>query len=102
MNTTARHTPGPWSVVDVLVENSVAPRLGVFPVKRVWGDPAIADCGYNEGNAALIAAAPELLAALDWCVRALEIESGTLYAAHLEQARSAIAKATGAEVAADA
>lgn len=38
-------------------------------------------------------AAPELLAALKFCAAALEAEAGKLYAAHLEQARAAIAKA---------
>ena len=43
----------------------------------------------------LLAAAPELLAALEFCADALNTEAGGLYKAHIEQARAAIAKAKG-------
>lgn len=60
-----QHTPGPWKVNDVFIENSPN-RLVVS--KAMWGGANIADCGLStddEGraNARLIASAPDLLAA---------------------------------------
>jgi len=55
------------------------------------GIPSAEDCA----NGRLIAAAPELLAALEFCAEALDTEAGGLYRAHIEQARAAIAKAKG-------
>jgi len=92
-----KHTPGPWSIeispagqssitgekwCDAVIQplNIVAER---FPAKYEYS-----------ANARLIAAAPDLLAALEFCADALNTEAGGLYKAHIEQARAAIYKAT--------
>ena len=86
MNNKTKHTPGPW-VIDndnvIYQEGTSEPIASAAPT---------AD---EEANAWLIAAAPELLAALEFCADALNTEAGGLYKAHIEQARAAIAKAKG-------
>ncbi|WP_434513806.1 hypothetical protein AB6Q56_14590 [Dechloromonas sp. ARDL1] len=80
-----KHTPGPWEAISNVVHG---------PMKD--GGYLIAECPANIGNriedARLIAAAPELLDALI----AITDESVCLKSAIVEQARAAIAKATGA------
>ena len=78
----AKHTPGPWFVDGVrFVRQEPAPRHVIcrLPTTR------------NEGDARLIAAAPDLLAALIRC------EACTTNDGVGQQARAAIAKATGVE-----
>lgn len=86
-------TPGPWKVdsdgADVWVMKDHSGGQGIAAIFDVNG---IAEM---TANAALIAAAPELLAALEFCAEALDTEAGGLYKAHVEQARAAIAKAKG-------
>lgn len=92
-----KHTPGPWSTGIVFgFTEVVAPTLNVANIRgRTIPE--------QDANARLIAAAPELLEALEECVHALaewveiaepsdmrEDELDTL-----EKARSAITKATG-------
>lgn len=105
MNTNkAKHTPGPWkldgAVVEAKWENGESVMICQAGGTR-WGGCSSAT-EYNKRmreentvNAALIAAAPELLAALEFCADALNTEAGGLYKAHIEQARAAIAKAKG-------
>lgn len=87
-----KHTPGPWSLKDDI-------SLVVGPSADPAGDPVATIEGHPEeafANARLIAAAPDLLAAL----RALvEYEDdappdGSRGAEVYNQARAAIAKAT--------
>lgn len=64
------HIPGPWTVLDGVVVTSEE-RTGAY-----WEVATIEkDCGYPhdhaEANALLIAAAPELLEALEWYAAAL-------------------------------
>lgn len=90
------HTPGPWAI-SRLATPDYAPEFGIYAegsqrdLARVFGDNSAAD-------AALIRAAPMLLAALqeffpmvgaDWNC---QTEEGTAWA---EKAREAIAEATG-------
>ena len=91
---TAKHTPGPWTIVD--------PEAGGWCVqsrdmtsKARNGGFVSAVCPGPDGpaNARLIAAAPDMLAALER-LEAVR-EPGDEIAA-LEQARAAIAKAKGA------
>ncbi|MFY2855016.1 hypothetical protein ACOTJG_13670 [Achromobacter xylosoxidans] len=98
---TTNHTPGPWvrdtgsgSGCDVRAENGrkVAATWGINN-----GDPHRpayrAEC---DANARLIAAAPELLEALEWALRAMEARN-PLWAEgeRFIAARAAIAKAKG-------
>ena len=96
--TNTQHTPGPWQIGDggFTVFGPTSP--GVFPV-------TIAPTK-SRANARLIAAAPELLAALlnttdalDQLMREGTLKIGHPYAPHVRDlianARAAIAKATG-------
>lgn len=92
----SKHTPGPWRA-EIGDENEpwshqwpriVSDEYEVVGTEGLYGDFET-DCA----NARLIAAAPELLAALKECVCALET-CGKDYRA-TELARAAIAKATG-------
>jgi hypothetical protein len=91
-----KHTPGPWQVNGREVKGP--PDSGVIVARLPeWG--ILADCpDQAPANAALIAAAPDLLAALKLCQARLRSMSwqddSSVYA--LERARAAIARATGA------
>lgn len=87
--TQTTHTPGPWEVL-------AGPEWGGFTVggqrivatMREWGFP-----GEAEANARLIAAAPDLLAALESAEDVLS-ETDT-HLSTLHKVRAAIAKAKG-------
>lgn len=110
MNETTKHTPGPWKAVRNSsyweIEPANAGQDGIpFNVGDVCasapGDP---DSGLQEANARLIAAAPELLGALQdlhrECVVAAK-RAGTVWPLYGsakaldEKCRAAIAKAEG-------
>lgn len=93
------HTPGPWTYDDESVTGSVwsgnAPS-GAWPtgvcVASVLGDSA-----ESEANARLIAAAPELLEALEECLEWIR-QNGRPPTSELRQrVENAIAKARGGE-----
>lgn len=97
--TAAKHTPGPWSVSEEWDGTSI--KAGQFHVTHT-----IQSCGFHseeedkavtQANARLIAAAPELLEAL----RALAEEAFANMRGGrqdlIDDARAAIAKATGGE-----
>lgn len=120
MEDEARHTPGPWTALDHITVSEHTPQhVEVRGPRRI---EAIADCFYGRSNvemfanARLIAAAPELLAALNECLAQLEGPAGVwgdgrgndgkktglshdefnqLRGQRLSNARSAIAKAKG-------
>ncbi len=83
------HTPGPWIVSD--------PRKSQASGKDMYGidGPEVVDdwedWGFTEADARLIAAAPELLAALENIVEM----NPALSMGMIEPAQDAIAKATG-------
>jgi len=88
------HTPGPW-VVESLVDgyDIHAPESGCFVAttsdpEMIWGAVT------RKGDARLIAAAPELLEALENLLKVHEGEGGTQHHAG-NMARAAIAKARG-------
>ena len=96
------HTPGPWAVV----RRGKASYVTMFIGKDGLPDSATGEaefpvqpyCRPDEAaaNAALIAAAPDLFAALATLVAALDWEeqrSGTTYNGH-EQARAALERAS--------
>ena len=66
---TAQHTPGPWEVADCLMNEDErwvhsSELGGVIAGVWPWGDDEVGE-QQREANARLIAAAPDLLAALD-------------------------------------
>ena len=96
------HTPGPWERHETGA--IVGPKLDDKPV---WLRPVIArfETGVKEADARLIAAAPELLEALEDLVElakcAMQTANGDIgeydINEELKQARAAIAKARGHE-----
>jgi hypothetical protein len=86
----AKHTPGPWGFVGEILTGPRGLKLGTFSEGPGLGYAA-------DANARLIAAAPELLEALQLVVDKL----GSDFELYREQqfaidtARAAIAKATG-------
>lgn len=83
-----KHTPGPWKTECGQVFNSTASGWVSEYVAKV---NEVSKC--SEANARLIAAAPELLEALEWAVKLM---SGEAVPAGCEQAaRAAISKAKG-------
>jgi hypothetical protein len=93
-NMNTKHTTGPWRIGDA--------GITVFgPPNGKPSPEIIATDIRNKANARLIAAAPELLEALQGVTRILEAFSytttlGKTQAQRLEAARAAIAKATQA------
>jgi hypothetical protein len=92
----SKHTPGPWIVYEFVDGYDIrAPEAECYVAtasdpEAVWG--AIG----REEDAYLIAAAPELLEALENLLKVHEGEGGTQYNA-ADMARAAIAKAKGEE-----
>ena len=90
------YTPGPWHYAT-----KGPGLLGVFCGDGRLARPAdliagVAASDNHEANARLIAAAPDLLAALDFLTRAARTEPGmAIYEAHLAEAEAAIARARG-------
>ena len=88
------HTKGPWTVESLVDGYDIqAPEAGCFVAtasdpEMVWGAVT------RKGDAHLIAAAPELLEALENLLKVYEGEGGTQHHAG-DMARAAIAKAKG-------
>ena len=94
-----KHTPGPWNVTDV-IEGNVYPMSTMRSLNVNGMVLAHINAHYDgEANARLIAAAPELLAALRLCVlkfsQLQDTEMTLGMARALDEARAAIAKAEG-------
>lgn len=94
----AKHTPGPWrwNTSRTAIYSGHPDDRGGFPISeqvipffRFDGDPR------TESNARLIAAAPDLLAALQRIVAAYRESCGEVFGEDIRAAESAIAKATG-------
>ncbi len=83
----AKHTPGPW-VVDA-DDNTLITTPDLHAVGETVAKAALSS------DARLIAAAPDLLKALDMMERHFSRYDDTHNNLVLEQARAAIAKATG-------
>ena len=86
-----KHTPGPWAY-----HNTPTPFIhvaaGGLPICQIYTSTAHGQSmGEQFANAHLIAAAPELLEALQFVMTASGEQLGTAF----EQAQAAIAKATG-------
>lgn len=95
-----QHTPGPWALNGYQVERGegIARTVAtVAPRRQIGTDYAAPDADTAMANARLIAAAPDLLAALQglaWAVSGIEYVE-TEYAEQVAQARAAIAEAQG-------
>lgn len=92
-----KHTPGPWNWAKSDIDGKYS-IYGNGPL-AYCGDTGAVD-GDGEANARLIAAAPDLLAALEALVGEADLGEVDLDdddRAKLEQARTAIAKATGGQ-----
>ena len=114
MTNKAKHTPGPWTITeDGRIQ---APKLDAKcweqrQYKHIASAPFAADAltpiimgGERAANARLIAAAPELLAALEWALKNIEElaipefdKRGAVTSLNncADKARAAIAKAKG-------
>lgn len=93
----AKHTPGPW--FTFANGNCVGGPVGLLGNPSGADTAGIAHCGMGlrtgteaRANARLIAAAPDLLDALQFVMTATGEQLSTAF----EQAQDAIAKATGA------
>jgi hypothetical protein len=86
------HTPAPWTIQHgetrrvYLINDRAGHAIGEI----VYTDTR------NPSDAQLIAAAPDLLAALQWALRQIEDDLDPDHQAALEQAHAAIYKAIGA------
>lgn len=99
-----KHTPGPWMLAEKVEGKHTTTNMRRIRSERegmehgavceVYG---IADGSEAHANARLIAAAPGLLAALDMMERHFSRYDDTHNNLVLEQARAAIAKATGGD-----
>jgi hypothetical protein len=100
METKTAHTPGPWEFVPKItasenhkgffIRAEKVTRNGKWALAEV--QPGDEDGNLGEANARLIAAAPDLLAALRRC----KFDSLNMSLQDLEFCRAAIAKAAGA------
>lgn len=91
----SKHTPGPWAV------NGWSVTIGNWSISTAMPRATIEE---SDANARLIAAAPELLEALNWALKNLEEialpefeKQGRVTSINnaIEKARAAIAKAEG-------
>jgi len=100
MSGAAKHTPGPWAVGNARKHSRWidAPEWDRLAKVITRMDGADKECDDGLANARLIAAAPELLDALQ-ALRGACVDEGWLlkskYWLVLDKARAAIAKATG-------
>ena len=88
----SKHTPGPWRVVDSWNDYMVESQNGE---EIIWQDGPHNTPTINEANARLIAAAPDLLEALENLADYIDERAGDNECRPLENARAAIAKAKG-------
>lgn len=97
----SNHTPGPWKVFDGHGSNRFAPAI-VDGIPDIDGK-CVANCICHvattnddvAANARLIAAAPELLAALESLVDSVQRVDPGVYGDDVASARKAIRKARG-------
>lgn len=98
----AQHTPGPWSAskiedraaFNIFTPGRCSALLTLEPGKYDGADPRTSNV---EADARLIAAAPELLEALQVAVEITDRSSAELVRAMHLKVKDAIAKATGQE-----
>ena len=96
----ATHTPGPWRTGTRIVKSNGWPAFDIYPAN---GGPFFATCSFYspsnaDANVHLIAAAPEMLEALEMLITTAEANGW----AHdmpkaMQRARAIIARAKGVE-----
>lgn len=100
----AQHTPGPWKVESVPAVMSTLQKDFLITytddglrshVARLFDNSLCTEHGTTEANARLIAAAPELLAALESMLTHIGMDEDEWNKPTFDQARAAIAKARG-------
>jgi hypothetical protein len=96
--TQMKHTPGPWEDNDAgLIYGQVSDDNDVAPFVSDVCDSPLEYSGQEKANARLIAAAPEMFAALELCEDVLaelaRLDDGTPSISALHAARAALAKA---------
>lgn len=67
-----KHTPGPWAIIDDVTDAAIGYRAIVAIDGENFGETICNPSPMGEANARLIAAAPELLAALQSIAERLE------------------------------
>lgn len=89
----ASFTPGPWEGAAHQENTAVMPCEGGRRIATIHGEPFAAE---TKANAALIAAAPELLESLQFMLRDLGCcgKDWEMYQTAIKRAQTAIAKAT--------
>ena len=104
MTDISKHTPGPWDVMHhdtwrghTYDQPSSVCHVGDYTI--VTSSPSYEFHGADDADARLIAAAPDMLAAMQMAVEAIERGSSTAPVA--ECLRAALAKATGASIEAE-
>jgi len=90
----SKHTPGPWIVYEFVDGYEIRSPEAECWVATASDPEAVWGAIGREEDARLIAAAPELLEALENLLKVHEGEGGTQYNA-ADMARAAIAKAKG-------
>ena len=85
----SKHTPGPWQWTQHFDPTISIYKDGFGQIARLYDSSA----GTGKANARLIAAAPDLLDALQSIIEDIDSEFGT--DCDYNKARAAIAKATG-------
>ena len=91
MTAKAKHTPGPWNIVPVFAGYAIN-GYRIYAGDEIVARTHAVDEGYDEANATLISAAPDLLQALKRLVARVDpdyTEAETL------EAKAAIDKALG-------
>lgn len=105
-----KHTPGPWALVETTMPDIVSgwhiqigeQQITFFPFKHVWSEDRTASGLVTDhqvmADARLIAAAPDLLASLQWALDAMAARNPMwTEGENFIAARAAIAKATGGQ-----
>jgi hypothetical protein len=88
------HTPGPWTIEPHNIMQRIKAGKATVALPCMNDDVSAIQCG---ANARLIAAAPDMLAALQVAVSRVELanaEGNPILSAWLSDARAAIARAT--------
>ena len=95
----SKHTAGPWTCETSLERwgEYFIPQIAadIIAMDDLESDEPVGQNETDEANARLIAAAPQLLATLEWIAQEIRWEHDMM--ASLAVAEQAIAKATGAE-----
>ena len=96
---TIQHTPGPWQVMDSFYPSMKEVFGASFNIKCVMWATDLTEEDYQQRSAdlRLIAAAPDLLSALNAMLTHMGMDEDEWNKPTFDQARAAIAKATGAQ-----